>query len=219
MVCVDLSFSIITISHEESTATSNAPSIGRKRRMNDEDEDEQEMGSTRKRRGQVERQDTSSSELGELGVKDVKGGEGDPGVKQVTRGVKEVELEDKKEESRTDDGKGLSASEEPSKAIDGESSVAAAPLDPTHATPTQNDDGPSQGATVADDKDNVPTTQSEAIAEATSNDSPDVDAPTSTDSKVLSPQDDEKEVLETTPGAESDEVGDTREPVESSPEP
>ena len=185
--------------------------------MSDEEEDEQEMGSTRKRRGQVERQDTSSSELGELGVKDVKGGEADPGVKQVTRGVKEVELEDKKEESRTDDGKGVS--EEASKAVDGESSVAAAPLDSTHATPTQNDDDPSQGATVADDKDNVPATQSEAIAEAASNESPDVDAPTSTDSKVLSSEEEEKEVLETTPGAESDEVGDTRESVESSPEP
>jgi hypothetical protein len=220
MVCLDLSFSIIAISHEEPTATSNAPSIGRKRRMDDDaDADEQEMGSTRKRRGQLERQDTSSSELGELGVKDVKGGEADPGVKQVTRGVKEVELEDKKEESRTDEGKSVSASEEASKAIDGESSVAAAPLDPTRATPTENDDDPSQGAPVADDKDDVPATQSEAIAEAASNDSPEVDAPTSTDSKVISSQDEEKEVLETTPGAESDEVGDTRESVESSPEP
>ena len=44
-------------------------------------------------------------------------------MKQVTRGVKEVELEDKKKESRTDDGKGVN--EEASKAIDGESSVAA----------------------------------------------------------------------------------------------
>jgi len=192
-------------------ATSNAPSIGRKRRMNDEDADEQEMGSSRKRRGQVERQDTSSSELGELGIKEVKGSEVDPGVKQVTRGVKEVELEDEKEESRTDDGEGVS--EEASKAIDGESSVAI-PLDQTHATPTQNDDDTSQGATVTDDK--VPAGQSEAIAEASeasSNDSPEVDAPTSTESKVPSPQDEEKEKLDTTPGAGSDEVGDMREAV------
>ncbi|KAF8497564.1 hypothetical protein F5888DRAFT_1699051 [Russula emetica] len=195
-------------------ATSNAPSIGRKRRINDEDADEQEMGSSRKRRGQLDRQDTSSSELGELGVKEVKGSEVDPGVKQVTRGVKEVELEDKKEESRTDDGKGVS--EEASKAIDGESSVAA-PLDPTHATPTQNDDDLSQGATVTDDK--VPGGQSEEIVEAPSNDPPEVDAPTSTDSKVPSSQDEEKETLDTTPGAGSDEVGNTRESVESSPEP
>jgi hypothetical protein len=182
--------------------------------MNDEDADEQEMGSSRKRRGQLERQDTSSSELGELGVKEAKGSEVDPGVKQVTRGVKEVELEDKKEESRTDDGKDVS--EEASKAIDGESSVAAAPLDATHATPTQNDDDPSQGATVTDDK--VPAGQSEAIAEAPSNDLNEVDAPTSADSKVPSAQDEEKETLDTTPEAESDEVGDTRESVESSPE-
>jgi hypothetical protein len=184
--------------------------------MNDEDADEQETGSSRKRRGQLERQDTSSSELGELGVKDVKGSEVDPAVKQVTQGVKEVELEDKKEEeSRTDDAK--SVTEEVSKAIeDGESSVAA-PVDPTHATPTQNDDDPSQGATVTDDK--VPAVQSEAIAEAPSNDPPEVDAPTSTDSKVPSSRDEEKEILDTTPGAESDEVGDTRESVESSPEP
>jgi hypothetical protein len=183
--------------------------------MNDEDADEQEMGSTRKRRGQLERQDTSSGELGELGVKEVRGSEVDPGVKQVTRGVKEVELEDKKEESRTDDGKDVS--EEVSKATDGESSVAA-PLDPTHATPTQTDDDPSQGATVTDDKDKVPAGQSEAITEAPSNDQPEVEAPTSTDSKVPSSQDEEKEILDTTPEAGSDEVGDTRESVESSPE-
>ena len=215
MVCLDLYFPINTISHEEPTATSNAPSIGRKRRMNDEDADEQEMGSTRKRRGQLERQDTSSSELGELGVKEVKGSEVDPGVKQVTRGVKEVELEDKKEESRTDDGK-KGVSEEASKAIDGESSVAA-PLDPTHATPTQNDNAPSQGATVADD--NVPAGQSEKIAETPSDDPPEEDAPTSTDSKVTSPKDEEEETSDTTPGAGSDEVGNTRESAESSPEP
>jgi hypothetical protein len=153
--------------------------------------------------------------LGELGVKEAKGSEMDPGVKQVTRGVKEVELEDKKEESRTDDGKDLR--EEASKAIDGESSVAAAPLDPTHATPTQNDDDPSQSATVADDK--VPAGQSESIAETPSNDLPEVDAPTSADRKVPPSQDEEKETLDTTPGAVSDEVGDTGESVESSPEP
>lgn len=196
-------------------ATSNAPSIGRKRRMNDEDADEQEMGSSRKRRGQLERQDTSSSELGELGVKGIKGSEVDPGVKQVTRGVKEVELEDKKEESRTDNGKGVN--EEASKAIDGESGVAA-PLDPTHAIPTQNDDDPSQDATVTDDKDKAPAGQPDAIAEAPSNDLPEVDAPTST-GKAPSPQDEEKEILDTTPGSGSDEDGDTRESVESSPEP
>jgi len=184
-------------------ATSNAPSIGRKRRMNDEDADEQEMGSSRKRRGQVERQDTSSSELGELGVKKVKDTEVDSGVKQVTRGVKEVELEDKKEESRTDDRKGESeeaSSEEALKEIDDESSVAT-PLDPTHATPTQNDGDPSQVVTVTDDK--VPAGQSEAITEAPSNDPPEVDAATSTDDKVPSSQDDEKEVLDTTPEAGS----------------
>jgi hypothetical protein len=176
--------------------------------MNDEDADEQETGSSRKRRGQVERQDTSSSELGELGVKEVKGSEVDPGVKQVTRGVKEVELEDKKEESHTD-GKGVS--EEAPKVLDGESSVAA-PLDPK-----QHDDDPSQDATVTDDK--VQAGQSEATAEAPSSDPLEVDAPTSKDCRVPSSQDDEKETLDTTPGSGSDEVGDTREPVESSPEP
>lgn len=172
--------------------------------MNDEDADEQETGSSRKRRGHLERQDTSSSELGELGVKEVKGSEVDPDVKQVTRGVKKVELEDKKEDSRTDDGKGVSDSEEASKVIDGKSSVAA-PLDPT-----QHDDDSSQDATVTDDK---------VAAEAPSKDSPEVDAPTSNDSKVPSSQDDEKEISDTTPGAGSDEVGDTSESVESSPEP
>jgi hypothetical protein len=73
---------------------------------------------------------------------------------------------------------------------------------------------------VTDDK--IPAGQSEAIAEASeasSNDPPEVDAPTSTESKVPSPEDEEKEVLDTTPGAGSDEVGDMRESVESSPEP
>jgi hypothetical protein len=198
---------------EEPTATSNAPSIGRKRRMNDEDADEQETGSSRKRRGQVERQDTSSSELGELGVKEAKASEVDPDVKQVTRGVKEVELDDKKEESRTDDGEG-GVSEQAPKVLDGESSVAA-PLDPK-----QHDDDPSQDATATDDKAEVPADQSEATtAEAPSNDPPEVDAPTSKDCKVSSSQDDEKEILDTTPGTGSDEVGDTRVSVESSPEP
>jgi hypothetical protein len=76
---------------------------------------------------------------------------------------------------------------------------------------------------VTDDKDKVPAGQSEAIAEAPSNDPPEVDAPTSADSKVPSSQDGEKQILDTTPGDESDEVGevgDTRESVEStSPEP
>ncbi|KAI0299429.1 hypothetical protein B0F90DRAFT_1620233, partial [Multifurca ochricompacta] len=71
-------------------ATSNAPTIGRKRRMSDDDDDVQDAGSSRKRRGQLERQDTS--DLSELGIK---ASEADPGVKEVTRGVKEVELEDK----------------------------------------------------------------------------------------------------------------------------
>jgi hypothetical protein len=210
MVCLTLSFSIVTTAYEGPTATSNAPSIGRKRRMDDEDADEQELGSTRKRRGQLERQDTS--ELGELGVKGVKGSEVDPGVKQVTRGVKAVELEDKKEGSGTDDGKGVS--EEATKTIDGESSVAA-PLDPAHAT--KNDDGPSQDVTVADDE--VPASQSETIAEAPSNDTPEVEAPTSTDIRERPAQGEEKEPLDNTPGAGGDEVADARESVESSPEP
>jgi len=190
-------------------ATSNAPSIGRKRRMNDEDADGEESGSTRKRRGQLERQDTS--ELSELGVKGVKGSEVDPDVKQVTRGVKEVDLEDKKEGSETDDGRG--ASEEASKTIDGESS-AEAPLDPAHAT--QNEDGPSQDVTVTEDK--VPAGQSEAIAEAPSNDQPEVEEPTSTEPPAPA-QGEEKESLDIAPEARSDEVAEARESVESSPEP
>jgi len=174
--------------------------------MNDEDADEQEAGSTRKRRGQLERQDTS--ELGELGVK---GSEVDPGVKQVTRGVKEVELEDKKEGSGTDDGEGVR--EEATKTTDGESSVAA-PLDPAHAT--KNEDGPSQDVAVTDDE--VPAGQSEAIAEAPSNDPPEVEAPTS-DSTERPPQGEEKEPSDIAPGAGSDEVADARGSVESSPEP
>ncbi|KAI0058343.1 hypothetical protein BV25DRAFT_1830179 [Artomyces pyxidatus] len=75
-------------------ATSNAPTIGRKRRMSDEDDDMPDVGTTRKRRGQLEREGTS--ELGELSVK---GKETDPAVKEVTQGVKQVDLEEKKVET------------------------------------------------------------------------------------------------------------------------
>ena len=178
--------------------------------MDDEDADSEESGSTRKRRGQLERQDTS--ELGELGVKGVKGSEVDPDVKQVTRGVKEVELQDKKEESGSDGGEG--ASEEAPKTTEGESS-AEAPLDPAS---TQNDDGLSQVVTVTEDE--VPAGQSKAIAEAPSNDPPEVEEPKSTDiGEPLITQGEEKEPLDVTPGAKSDEVADTRVSDESSPEP
>jgi hypothetical protein len=209
MVRLAFSFPIVTIAHEEPTATSNAPSIGRKRRMNDEDADEQEAGSTRKRRGQLERQDTS--ELGELGAKEAKEREVDPAVKQVTRGVKEVQLEDKEAGSGTDDGKGVS--EEAAKTVDGEPSVAA-PLEPAHAT--KKDDSPSQDVTATDDE--VPAGQSEATAEPPSDDPPSAEAPTSTDIREPPAQDEEKEPLDT-PGTRSDEVTDARESVESSPEP
>ena len=51
------------------------------------------------------------------------------------------------------------------------------------------------------DKDRVPAGQSEAIAEAPSNDPPEMDAPTPTDGKVLSSQDEGEGILDTTPGA------------------
>ncbi|THH14834.1 hypothetical protein EW146_g5555 [Bondarzewia mesenterica] len=71
----------------------NAPTIGKKRRMSDDDDEENTRGegSTRKRRGQLEREDTVMSDFGEMSAK---GKETDTGVKAVTRGVKEVELED-----------------------------------------------------------------------------------------------------------------------------
>ena len=178
----------------------------------DDEEDGEESGSTRKRRGQLERQDTS--ELGELGVKGVKDSEVDPDVKQVTRGVKEVELQDKKEESGSDGGEGVSEEEEASKTTDGESS-AEPPLDPAS---TQNDDSPSQVVTVTEDE--VPAGQSKAIAEAPSNDPPEVEEPTSTDiGEPPITQGEEKEPSDVNPGAKSDEVADTRVSDESSPEP
>ncbi|KAH9988090.1 hypothetical protein BJV74DRAFT_469380 [Russula compacta] len=198
-------------------ATSTAPTIGRKRKMNDEDEDTQGSGSSRKRRGELERQDTS--ELGELrvGVKGNKGSETDPGVKEVTQGVKEVELEDKKEGGRTDDADGTA--QEASKTVDGESNDAA-PLDPADAP--QNDDGPSQAVTVTDEK-KVPAGQSEATDEAPSNDPSEVEAPTSTDVREsLASGEREKEPLDATPEVKllkSDEgVDDPQESVEPGPE-
>jgi hypothetical protein len=190
-------------------ATSNAPTIGRKRKLSDEDEDVQESGSTRKRRGQLEHQD--ASELGELGAK---GRETDPGVKEVTRGVKVVELEDEKQGIRTDDARG-SAIEEASETVDGESSVTV-PLDPAHAP--HHDD---QDVTATDDE--VPAGQSEAIAEASpSGDEPGVEAPTSTDTEgppsSLAREEKEEAPSDTIPEAgskESAEVGETAEPIQS----
>lgn len=180
--------------------------------MSDADEDVQESGSTRKRRGQLERQDMS--ELGELGVKGSKGRETDPGVKEVTRGVKVVELEDRKEESRTDGGK-----EATSEAVDGESNVTVtAPRDLAHAP--QPDDDPSQDVTATDDKDLVD--QSEAAAESPSNDPSEVEAPTSGDTKGPPIQDEKEEAPpDTTSEDRSEEVADAGESAEAetSPEP
>lgn len=66
--------------------------------MSDEDDDEsiRGEGSTRKRRGQLDRESTVASDFGEMSAK---GKETDPGVKEVTRGVNEVELEDENKTS------------------------------------------------------------------------------------------------------------------------
>jgi len=188
-------------------ATSNAPTIGRKRRLSDdEDDDVQDAGSTRKRRGQIERQDTS--ELGELRVK---GGETDLGVKEVTRGVKEVELEDKKEGSPADDGK--STAEEASEMPEDGSTVAP-PIDPAQVP--QKDDGLSQDATVTDDK--TPVGQSEAVTETCSNDLLEVETPKSADvTELLVQVDKEKELSDIAPTPSSDEVVDGTESVEPGP--
>ena len=189
-------------------ATSNAPSIGRKRKLSDADEDAQESGSTRKRRGQLEHQDTS--ELGELGVKGSKGRETDPGVKEVTRGVKVVELEDGKRESCTDDGK-----EATSETVDGESNITAtAPLDLAHA-PTVDD--PSQDITATDDK--APVDPSEAATDAPSNNPSEVEAPISGDTKgPLIEEEKEEAPPDSTPEDRSEEVADAGETAEPSSE-
>ena len=181
--------------------------------MSDADEDAQESGSTRKRRGQLEHQDTS--ELGELGVKGGKGRETDPGVKEVTRGVKVVELEDRKEEDRTDDD----GKEATSETVDGECGsnvTVTAPLDTAHAL--QTDDDPSEDVTATDDK--APADQSEAATEAPSNDPSEGDAPTSRDTKgPLIPEEKEEAPPDTTPEDRSEEVADAGESAETSPEP
>lgn len=189
-------------------ATSNAPTIGRKRKLSDEDEDVQESGSTRKRRGQLEHQDTS--ELGELGVK---GSETDTGVKEVTRGVKVVELEDDKQGIRTDDASARGSTiEEASETVDG----VTVPLDPAHAP--HNDDLPSQDVTATDDE--APAGQSEAVAEAQSDDPPGEEAPTSTDTEGPPPSptrgEEEEAPLDTTPEARSKETADVGESAEPS---
>jgi len=194
-------------------ATSNAPTIGRKRRLSDEDDDVQDAGSSRKRRAPLEREGTS--ELGQLRVK---GTETDPSVKEVTRGVKEVELEDKKDGSSTDDGKGTA--EEASATPEGELSIAP-PHDP--ADVPEGDDEPStvpngeassaQSSTVPNGE--APSAQSETIVEAPSNDSPDVRTPEEPVAQV----EDEKESTGATPDAGDDEVAREAELVDPSQSP
>ncbi|KAH8986926.1 hypothetical protein EDB86DRAFT_2208284 [Lactarius hatsudake] len=165
-----------------------------------------DAGSSRKRRAPLERE--GMSELGELRGK---GTETDPGVKEVTRGVKEVELEDKKEGSSTDDGKGTA--EEAPATPEGEPSAAPPPHDPTQ--PPQGDDQPS---TVPNDE--APIVQSEAIAEAPSSDSPDVRTPeTPTVEEPLVQVEDEKESTGAAQDAGNDEVACATEPVEPSSKP
>jgi len=171
-------------------ATSNAPTIGRKRRLSDEDDggdDVQDAGSSRKRRAPLEREGTS--ELGQLRVK---GTETDPSIKEVTRGVKEVDLVDKKDGSSTDDGKGTA--EEASGTPESEPSITP-PHDP--ADVPEGDDEPS---TVPNGE--ASSAQSETIVEAPSNDSPDVRTPEAPVAQV----EDEKESTGANPDAGDDEV-------------
>ena len=76
-----------------SAATSSAPTIGRKRRVDDDEDDEVEQNASLARKRRVapgmERQ---LSDMGEL-IPAAK--EADPSVKEVTQGVKQVELEEK----------------------------------------------------------------------------------------------------------------------------
>ena len=189
------------------TATSNAPTIGRKRRISDEDgdgDDVRDAGSSRKRRAPLEREGTS--DLGELRVK---GTETDPGVKEVTRGVKEVELEDKKEGSATDDGKGTT--EEASTAPEGEGEPNVAP--PHDPTPLpQGDDRPS---TATNDADETSIVRSEVAAEVTSNDSPDV----RTSEEPIAQVEEEKESTDAAPEASNDGITLAAKLVDPIPEP
>jgi hypothetical protein len=188
-------------------ATSNAPTIGRKRRLSDEDgdgDDARDAGSSRKRRVPLEREGTSS-ELGELRAK---GTEIDPGVKEVTRGVKEVELEDKKEGSATDDdGKGTI--EEAPTTPEGKTEPSVTPPHDPVPLPQVGDDRPS---TMPNDDEEAPIVPSEAIAEAPSNDSPE---------KPIAQVEDEKESTDAdaAPAVVNDEVARAAELVDPSPEP
>jgi hypothetical protein len=209
--CVPPLYRSYTILYSPShpTATSNAPTIGRKRRLSDEDgdgDDARDAGSSRKRRVPLEREGTSS-ELGELRSK---GTEIDPGVKEVTRGVKEVELEDKKEGRATnDDGKGTA--EEASTTPEGETEPSAAPPhDPAPLPQGDEDDRPS---TVLNNDEEAPIVHSEAIAaEAPSNDSPE---------EPLTQVEDEKESTDAdaAPAVVNDGATRAAELVDPSPEP
>jgi hypothetical protein len=161
-----------------------------------------DAGSSRKRRVPLERKGTS--ELGELRVK---GTEIDPAVKEVTRGVKDVELEEKKEGIATDDdGKGMA--EEAPTTPEGETEPSVAP--PHDPAPLPQGEGDDQLSTVPNVDDEAPIVHSEAIAEAPSNDSPE---------EPLAQVEDEKDSTDAAPVVANDEVARAAELVDLSPEP
>lgn len=90
-----VSFLVVVLANT-SAATSNAPHVGRKRRMADEDrdEDEDEQARLKKSRGASEPQPDAQTALDSSSTPLPQAKETEA-VKEVTQGVKEVELEEK----------------------------------------------------------------------------------------------------------------------------
>ena len=112
-----------------------------------DDDSDEDIPSTRKRRGQLQRDDTLPSDFGEL----VASGKGtDSGVKEVTQGGKEVERQDKLPVTQ-DDAKPHNAPVESSPTADEPVSTKPSPLSATPkelVTVTATQDDPATAAVV-----------------------------------------------------------------------
>ncbi|KAJ7747944.1 hypothetical protein DFH07DRAFT_889070, partial [Mycena maculata] len=113
----------------EEDPTSNAPHVGRKRRMADEDrdEDEDEQARLKKIRGATSEQQPDALSARDSSSTPLPQANETAGVKEVTQGVKEVELEEKLQALP----ESVPLPEEKAGELDGEASSTASTPPPT----------------------------------------------------------------------------------------
>ncbi|KAJ7507242.1 hypothetical protein B0H11DRAFT_196281 [Mycena galericulata] len=148
----------------EEDPTSNAPHVGRKRRMADEDrdEDDDEQARLKKSRGAASEAQPDAQPARDSSSTPLPQAKETEGVKEVTEGVKEVELEEKPQAAAIPESVPLP--EEKAGELDAESSSTAS-TPPPAAGPSEGQDG---------DGDIVPETAPAVVAvEAASGDSSD----------------------------------------------